>query len=98
MSSIYPTRQPVTTANIQAFLADVVARKKGTVLARPTAVIGKVTMKAALKTLIVERMAEQMRDHGEGMTRHDLRRKGWSYPIIDICADEANALASERAN
>lgn len=92
---MYETRQPITTANIQAAIASIAAREHAT--PRPAA-IGAIRLKTACRTAIVERMAEQMLDHGEGMTEGDLIRLGWSHQIVDLCAADANRLARHRSN
>jgi len=95
MSSIYPTRTPDTTANIEAFLADAIAKKRVAPAMLPARV--KLRLTSGSKAHIVERMAEDMRTFGEGMTEKDLIRLGYPIEIIRICAEAANQKAMARA-
>lgn len=85
---MYETRQPTTKSNQEAAMAEAAACAAMFPPARVN-----IRMKACCKELVVAKMAEHMRNHGEGMTRSDLMRLGYSEIIIEQCAAEANQLA-----
>lgn len=87
---MYPTRQPITNAGIEAFLASVGAQQ----MQRAARVVVRVKKSSAL----IDQMADDMRVFGEGMTRTDLRRAGYSDGQIDACGEDANRRALARAN
>jgi hypothetical protein len=98
----YPTRTPGETANLEAFLAESIARRfpDG---APPPNLAGKVILKVKKLTprgqaRIVERMAADMYRHGEGMTEGDLVHLGYSAEIQKLCAPKAREIAAARAN
>lgn len=85
-SPTYPTRQPVTGANLAAFLA-----------AHPPRRAARVILTEKPSEALVERMAADMRVAGEGMTRADLKRLGYTDRQLDACAEEAARRALARA-
>lgn len=89
MSSIYPTNQPITNAGIAAFLASVQASQ-----APRTA---RVNVRVKRSAELIDRMADDMLTFGEGMTRRDLQRAGYSEGQIDACHEAANSRAIARA-
>lgn len=95
----YPTRQPITTANIEAAIAERIARlfPSGEIprVARLRLRVTKFT--AAAQAAIVEQMAEVMRMFGEGMTEMDLKREGFTEDQIRHCARQAGDRAMQRA-
>lgn len=96
--SLYPTRHPITTSNIEAAIAGAMARKYPDGAAPRTARV-KVRIKAdeTNRAIIVENMSEDMRAFGEGMTRKDLRLLGYTDQMLDLYGDEANRQARQRA-
>jgi hypothetical protein len=97
---LYPTTQPITNANLEAFLAANIARRFPNGLPARAAEV-KLRVKAfspAAETMIVTRMADDMRHFGEGMTHRDLRRAGYSADQIRHCAEKASARALALSN
>jgi hypothetical protein len=84
-SPTYPTRQPITNANLAAFLA-----------AHPPRRTARVIVTEKPSEAMIERMAADMRAFGEGMTRVDLKRI-YTDRQIDACAEEAARRARARA-
>ena len=82
-NTTYATRQPITNAGIEAFLASL----------PPVPRTARVTLRVKRSPALIERMADDMRTFGEGMTRHDLRRLGYTDSQIDACAEMANRRA-----
>lgn len=86
----YPTRQPITNAGIEAFLASTARTSIPNLKVKSLTPAGEADL--------VAEMAEAMRNFGEGMTRADLRLLGYSDTEIDLCAEKANARALRLAN
>ena len=57
----------------------------------------RVTLRVKRSAELIDRMADDMRAFGEGMTRQDLRRLGYTDSQIDACAEAANRRALSRA-
>lgn len=86
--STYPTRQPITNAGIAAFLASLPAAPR----------TARIRLRVKRSAVLIERMADDMRQlggAGEGVTRADLRRLGYSESQIDACAERAGIRARE---
>lgn len=86
-TTTYPTRNPITNAGIEAFLASVPTQPR----------TARVTLRVKRSAELVERMADDMRTFGEGMTRQDLRRLGYTESQIDACGEDANRRALSRS-
>ena len=86
-NATYSTRQPITNAGIEAFLASL----------PPAPRTARVTLRVKRSAALIDRMADDMRAFGEGMTRIDLRRLGYTDSQIDACAEDANRRALSRA-
>lgn len=94
----YPTRTPIETANIKAFIADSIAKRfPDGQIPRTAHVKVRVKLDAVGQARVIERMADDMLRHGEGMTRHDLKLAGYDEREIDPCAGPANIKARHRA-
>lgn len=94
--STYLTRQPITTSNIEAWIADrIAARGHVAPAARTNLRVTRLT--ASAEAAVVEQMAHTMRLFGEGMTDNDLRLAGYTDDMIGLCARKASAKALERA-
>lgn len=84
-STTYPTRQPITQDGIKAYLAGLAAN--------PAPRTARVIIREKRSEALIDRMADTMRHHGEGMTRIDLRRAGYTEIQIEACAEAANIRA-----
>lgn len=87
---MYPTRTPITNANLNAYLA--MASKLD-----DEVVSGKPVPKKFRNSAIVDAMAEAMRERGEGCTDKDLRRAGFSQTEIDAHGEKASDRAGLKA-
>lgn len=91
-SATYPTKQPITNAGIEAFLASIAPPPR---TARVKIRVKQFT--PAVCAAIVERMAHDMRMFGDGMTEDDLKRAGYSQDEIFHCAKNARDLAMRQS-
>lgn len=99
-STTYPTSQPITNANLDAWLAERLARRfpNGAPLRTARVRLRVTKFSPGAEAVIVDRMADDMRRFGEGMTERDLRLAGYTEKQIEICAGKANVRALELAN
>lgn len=121
-SSTYPTRQPGTTAAIEAARAAFItslpshgvalgpsllkstssicpagAGRVEVLATHPAPRTARVIVREKVSDRLIDRMAADMRAFGEGMTRTDLKRLGYTESQIEDCAEEANRRALARA-
>jgi len=81
---MYPSRQPITTGNLNAHLANTAAQ-----LGDEPA-----PLRPKRGSAILARMAEVMREIGEGCTDRELKRAGFTQAEIDRYGEQASDRAA----